>query len=74
MARNDMTGIFRDLNANRREREAAQNQWGVFPLGANGKPLKRASLEARTEQEATIAAERMTVLNAGKTFIVRELA
>lgn len=59
-----MTGIFRDLQANRRTRNAV---WGVI---RTDRPYKRVSATCETEQEARAIAENMERLNPGMRFAV----
>lgn len=69
----DMTGIFNDLQKNRRERELATHTWGVFKIGSKGKLNKMPCNTHRTQEAAEKQARFMCEYNPGKTFVAKEL-
>jgi hypothetical protein len=73
-----MTGIFRDLAANRREARQAQMQFVVQSLTKKGVPAKvtRETFQwnaRRTREEAAARKVDLEQMNPGKTFVILAL-
>lgn len=68
-----MTGIFNDLARNRNAARTATHTHGVYRICKNGQPAKTPSSTQPSQEAAEKQAARMTRINPGMTFIVKEL-